>query len=261
MRLSALALSLMLAPAAALSTPVGQRAPLAPSTPPSRDARRPAPREGAIAVDLLLSRGTLVDGTGAPARVADVGITGGQITFVGDARASAVTAKRTIDARGLVVAPGFIDPHAHVLDDLSNADRARRANLPYLMQGVTTVITGNDGGGPTDVARVLGAWERNGIGTNAAVLVGQGSVRSRVMGMSAAAPTGSQLDSMRAIVSRAMDAGALGLSTGLYYAPGSFAKTEEVIALAKVAGAKGGVYDSHLRDESSYNIGLLGSIA
>jgi N-acyl-D-aspartate/D-glutamate deacylase len=91
--------------------------------------------------------------------------------------------------------------------------------------------------------------------------VGQGSVRGAVLGMSDAAPTPSQLDSMRAIVSRAMDEGALGLSTGLYYAPGSYAATDEVIELAKIAAAKGGLYDSHLRDESSYTIGLIGAVA
>jgi N-acyl-D-aspartate/D-glutamate deacylase len=211
-------------------------------------------------VDVLIRRGTLVDGTGAPARVADVGVLGGRIVFVGDASAGHLRPARAIDAAGLVVVPGFIDPHTHTFEDLSSADRARRANVPYLMQGVTTVITGNDGGGPVDVGRALGAWSANGIGTNAALLVGQGSVRRRVMGMSDAAPTAQQLDSMRALVSRAMDDGALGMSTGLYYAPGSYATTEEVIALAKAAAAKGGIYDSHLRDESSYTIGLLGSI-
>ena len=158
----------------------------------------------------------------------------------------------------MVVAPGFIDPHSHTGGDLSNA--ARKANLPYLMQGVTTVVTNNDGGGPVDIAGQLGGWAKNGIGTNAAVYVGQGSVRQAVLAMSDAAPTAAQLDSMRVIVRRAMDAGALGLSTGLYYAPGSFATTEEVIELAKIAGQRGGLYDSHMRDESSYTIGLVGSI-
>ncbi len=193
----------------------------------------------------------------APRR-ADVAITGDRITFIGNADSSHIDAARTIDAAGLVVAPGFIDPHTHTQGDLSNAER--KPNLAYLMQGVTTVATNNDGGGPTDIGRMLDGWAKSGIGTNAAVYIGQGSVRGAVLGMSAAAPTPAQLDSMKRMVSRAMDQGAIGLSTGLYYAPGSYAATEEVIELAKVAAAKGGGYDTHLRDESSYTIGLIGAV-
>jgi N-acyl-D-aspartate/D-glutamate deacylase len=208
--------------------------------------------------DILIRGGTVVDGTGAAPRAADVGIRADRIVFVGDAAAANATAGRTIDAKGLVVAPGFIDPHTHTAGDLSSPDR--KANLAYLMQGVTTVITNNDGGGSIEIGRTLDQWTKQGIGTNAAIYIGQGSVRGRVMGMSDAAPTRVQLDSMRAIVARAMDQGALGLSTGLYYAPGSYATTDEVIELSKVAAQKGGIYDSHMRDESSYTIGLVGSV-
>jgi len=209
-------------------------------------------------VDVLIRGGTMVDGTGGPPRAADVGIRGDRIAFIGNAAGARVTATRTIDARGLIVAPGFIDPHTHTAGDLANAQR--RANLPYLMQGVTTVVTNNDGGGGIEIGKALDVLTTNGIGTNALLYIGQGSVRGRVLGMSDAAPTAAQLDSMRAIVARAMDDGAIGLSTGLYYAPGSYATTEEVIELAKVASAKGGIYDSHVRDESSYTIGLIGSV-
>jgi len=209
-------------------------------------------------VDLLIRGGTLVDGSGSAPRTADVGIRGDRIVFVGDATTAKVSATLTIDAKGMVVSPGFIDPHTHTGGDLSNLQR--RSNLPYLMQGVTTVVTNNDGGGPIDIKRQLDEWRKNGIGTNAAVYIGQGSVRGAVVGPTAAAATPVQMDSMAAIVSRAMDAGAIGMSTGLYYAPGSYATTEEVIYLAKAAAAKGGIYDSHLRDESSYTIGLIGSI-
>jgi N-acyl-D-aspartate/D-glutamate deacylase len=209
-------------------------------------------------VDVLLVGGTVVDGTGAPERRADVGVQGDRIVFLGDASKAAVQARRTIDVTGLVVAPGFIDPHTHTLEDLGDAHR--HGNLGYLMQGVTTVVTNNDGGGTLEVGRTLASWGHDGIGTNAALYVGQGSVRRAVMGMSAAAPTPAQLDSMRAIVRRGMAEGAIGLSTGLYYAPGSYATTDEVIALARVAAQQGGLYDSHLRDESSYTIGLVGSI-
>ena len=209
-------------------------------------------------VDILVRGGNVVDGTGSPARRADIGIRGDRITFVGDAAASHVTGTKTVNATGLIVAPGFIDPHTHTEGDLSDAQR--KANLPYLMQGVTTVITNNDGGGSINVGKLLGGWRKNGIGTNAAVYIGQGSVRRAVMGMSGSAPTPEQLDSMKKIVSHAMDDGAIGMSTGLYYAPGSYSSTEEVIDLAKVAAAKGGAYDSHIRDESSYTTGLIASV-
>lgn len=209
-------------------------------------------------VDILVRGGSLIDGTGAAPRAADVGITGDHITFVGNAATARVNAKKTIDAKGLIVAPGFIDPHTHTAGDLSNS--IRKTNLPYLMQGVTTVVTNNDGGGSVDIGRLLTGWTQSGIGTNAAVYVPQGSVRGAVMGMSANAPTAAQLDAMKKLVAIGMDAGAIGMSTGLYYAPGSYSTTEEVVELAKVAAAKGGLYDSHIRDESSYTIGLLGSV-
>jgi N-acyl-D-aspartate/D-glutamate deacylase len=211
-------------------------------------------------VDILIRGGSVVDGSGSPARTADVGIRGDKITFVGDATAGRVTATKTIDAKGLIVAPGFIDPHTHTESDLSNSAPQRHGNVAYLMQGVTTVITNNDGGGGVNIGRTLSGWEKNGIGTNAAVYIGQGSVRGAVMGMSDAKPTPAQMDSMRALVKRGMDDGAIGMSTGLYYAPGSYSSTEEVIDLAKVAAAQGGRYDSHIRDESSYTTGLIASV-
>ena len=184
-------------------------------------------------VDILIRGGTVVDGSGRGATRADVGIRRDRVVFVGDAARRHVRGTREIDATGLVVAPGFIDPHTHTAGDLSRG--STRANVPYLMQGVTTVVTNNDGGGSVEVGRLLAEWARNGIGTNAALYVGQGSVRERVMKMSDATPSAAQLDSMRSIVARAMDEGALGLSTGLFYAPGSYASTDEVIALARVA--------------------------
>ncbi|HKO17169.1 MAG TPA: D-aminoacylase [Gemmatimonadaceae bacterium] len=226
---------------------------------PSRGASG-APPAPAPRASILIRGGTVVDGTGSAPRVADVVIDGDRITLVGDAAAAGIQAARTIDARGLVVAPGFIDPHTHTLGDLLSPDAKRRSNLDYLMQGVTTVMTNNDGGGTIEIGTTLDTWTRTGIGTNAGLYVPQGSVRGHVLGMSAAAPDATQLDSMRALVARGMDEGAFGMSTGLYYAPGSYASTEEVIALAKVAAAKGGIYDSHLRDESSYTIGLIGAV-
>jgi N-acyl-D-aspartate/D-glutamate deacylase len=207
-------------------------------------------------LDLLIRGGSVIDGSGSPAVKADVGISGDRIVFVGSSAGR--TAKRTIDASGLIVTPGFIDPHTHTEEDLSDPKRSR--NDAYLMQGVATVVTGNDGGSPTDIAATLARWTSQGIGTNAALFIGQGTVRRQVMGMSDSAPTPAQMRQMEALVDRAMSGGALGLSTGLYYTPGSYSTTEEVIALAKVAARHHGLYDTHMRDESSYSIGLLGSV-
>jgi N-acyl-D-amino-acid deacylase len=209
-------------------------------------------------LDLLIKSGTVVDGSGSDPAVADVGIRGDRIVFIGDSEKSGVKVARTIDATGMVVAPGFIDPHTHTLEDFS--DPNRKSNLSYLMQGVTTVITGNDGSSSFPIADTLQKWAAQGIGTNAGLYVGQGTIRGRVVGQDDVAPTPEQLARMKAMVAQAMDEGALGMSTGLYYAPGGYAKTEEVIELAKVAAEKGGIYDSHMRDEGSYSIGLLGSI-
>jgi len=212
-----------------------------------------------IAADVLIAGGTVYDGSGGPGRVIDVALRGDRIIFVGDAKAGRVSAPRTIEATGLIVAPGFIDPHTHTQPDLSSP--ARRANLAYIMQGVTTVVTNNDGSGPVGVGALLARWDSTGIGTNALLFVPHGSVRGDVMGMSDKAPSPAQLQQMKSLVERGMREGAFGMSTGLYYAPGSYSTTEEVIELAKVAAAHGGIYDTHQRDESSYTIGLLASVA
>jgi N-acyl-D-amino-acid deacylase len=207
-------------------------------------------------LDLIIRGGTVVDGSGSPGRRADIGIKGDRIVSIGDTARR--TAKRTIDARGLIVTPGFIDPHTHTAADLADPKRSR--NDAYLTQGVTTIATGNDGSSPKDIGAELAKWNRQGIGTNAVLFIGQGTVREEVMQMSDAKPTPAQIDQMKALVDKAMQEGAIGLSTGLYYTPGSYSSTEEVIELAKVAAAHHGIYDTHMRDESSYNIGLLASV-
>src|SRR5207244_12724956 len=131
-------------------------------------------------LDLLIVHGRLVDGSGKKPRQADVGIRGNRIVFVGDAGKQNFTALRIIDAKGLVVAPGFIDPHTHTLSDLS--DEKRKGNEPYLLQGVTTVITGNDGGSALNIGEALRNWATQGIGTNAILLAGLGPSRERVLG-------------------------------------------------------------------------------
>jgi N-acyl-D-aspartate/D-glutamate deacylase len=222
----------------------------------AQQAARQAP--SAAALDILIINGELVDGSGKGPRKADVGICGDRIVFVGDARKAKLEATRTIDATGMIVAPGFIDGHTHTLADLTNEQT--KSNQAYLLQGVTTVVTGNDGGSVLNVGDVLRKWETQGLGTNAALLAGFGTIRGTVLGPTDAQPTAAQLEEMKQHVARAMSEGAFGLSTGLYYAPQSYAKTEEVIELAKVAAAQGGIYDTHMRDEGSYTIGLLGAI-
>lgn len=217
-----------------------------------------SPSAAQTGVDYLLVDGRIVDGTGSAPRRADIGIRGERIAFIGNAAAAHLHSRQIISAKGLIVCPGFIDPHTHANAYLDNP--ARRNNLNYIMQGVTTVVTGNDGGGPIDVAATLDKWQHNGIGTNVALLVGFGTVRRKVMGMVNADPTPAQLDQMRAYVRSAMQQGAFGFSTGLFYAPQSFSKTDEVIELTKVAARYGGYYDTHMRDEDSYSIGLLGAI-
>lgn len=211
-------------------------------------------------VEVLLRGGTVFDGSGAAGLQLDVGISGDRIVFVGDAMSMAIDADRVIDASGLVVAPGFIDPHAHAQGDLTSTSRIRRENLNYLAQGVTSVVVGNDGHGTFDIAGQGRVFEEPGMGTNAAMLVGFGSVRGEVMGMRDERPTEAELEQMKALVDQAMREGAVGLATGLFYAPQSFSTTDEVVELARVSASYGGVYDSHMRDESSYTIGLLGAV-
>lgn len=192
--------------------------------------------------DLLLRGGRVIDGSGNPARFADVAIRQGRIVAVGRLTHEA---GRVIDVRGLVVAPGFIDVHTHAeeIDELPLGEN-------FLRMGVTTLVLGNCGTSVLDVNAFFARLEATNISPNVATLIGHGSVRSQVMGGSfMRPPTDGELDQMRAIVDKAMRDGALGLSTGLIYLPGTFAKTEELIELAKVAAQHDGIYASHMRDE------------
>ncbi len=207
-------------------------------------------------VDLIIRGGTIYTGSDAPF-VGDVAVSGDRIRAVG--RRLRHSAARVMDARGLIVAPGFIDPHTHA-EQLASPDPQARLIPAFLMQGVTTAFIGNDGGGDRNVAAVLARAERMPVGINYAAFVGFGSVRTAVIGEADRAPTADELARMRQIVAEAMCGGALGLSSGLFYAPQSFATTAEVTALAREAAVRGGVYDSHIRDESSYSIGLAAAV-
>jgi len=195
------------------------------------------------AYDLIIHGGRVIDGMGNPAFHADIAVQNGRIAAVG--RLESKDAKSVLDASGLVVAPGFIDVHTHAEDILE---------LPlgenFARMGVTTIIAGNCGSSETDIAGFLRRIAETNVALNVATLIGHGSVRSQVMGGSfMRPPTAEELDTMRQRVEQAMKDGAVGLSTGLIYLPGTFAKTEEIIELAKVTARYDGVYVSHMRDE------------
>jgi N-acyl-D-aspartate/D-glutamate deacylase len=206
--------------------------------------------------DVIIRGGRVLDGSGTPWFRADVGLRGDRIAAVGDladARATTV-----VDARGLYVAPGFIDVHSHAGEGLATA--ALGHARPLLAQGVTTVFVNPDGGGPIDMAAQRGAFSQHGTGVNVAQLVPHGSVRGEVIGSANRAATPAELARMEAIVERAMEEGAFGLSSGTFYEPGFFAPNSELVALGRVVGRHGGAYTSHIRDESDAGIGLLASV-
>lgn len=210
--------------------------------------------------DTLIFGGLLFDGGETGGRIADIALRGDRILEVGPGLRQRYHARREIDASGLVVSPGLIDPHTHPETYLRSQDPAMRRVLPWLHQGVTTIFIGIDGNGKPDIAADRAQLQAQGIGPNVAAYVGLGPVRTQVLGQGARAPDAEELRTMRGLVATAMCEGALGLSTGLFYAPQSFATTDEVVALAREAAVRGGVYDTHQRDESSYTIGLMGSV-
>jgi N-acyl-D-amino-acid deacylase len=210
----------------------------------------------AVEADVLIRGATVFDGSGKAGFRGDVALKGDRIVAVGEVQMAG--RPRVLDGTGLAVAPGFIDLHTHCDTGTPPlTDPAGRANLCYLWQGVTTVVTGNCGAGPADVAGYFKALEGGHIGTNVIHQVPHNAVRQKVMGNANRPPTADELRRMEALVDQGMKDGAWGLSTGLYYTPGAYADIAELIALARVAGRHGGHYASHMRDEGA---GLLTSI-
>ncbi|MXW39428.1 MAG: D-aminoacylase [Acidobacteria bacterium] len=193
--------------------------------------------------DVVLAGGEVHDGLGGAPQRADVGIRGDRVAAIGDL--SGARAETRVDVSGLAVVPGFVDLHSHAVRGVLRHPLAEN----YLRQGVTTAMGGPDGGSPLPIGEWLTEFEAEGSAINMGLMVGHGTVRRDVMGLEDRAPTEAELDAMRALVDQAMREGAYGLSTGLKYAPGSFAETEEVIELAKVAGGYGGIHVSHMREE------------
>lgn len=193
--------------------------------------------------DLILRGGKLVDGTGNPWRYADVAVDAGRVSAIGDLSKEAATTH--FDARGLVVAPGFIDVHTHVDDDILKYPLAEN----FIRDGVTTIVSGNCGGSALNVRSFLDRIERQGSAVNNATLVGHNSVLREVKGSVAAKLTDAQMTRAKEIVAKAMAGGAIGFSTGLIYTPGQWSDTKEIIELAKISGAVGGIYATHMRSE------------
>ena len=195
--------------------------------------------------DLLIRNGRIVDGTGSPWYRGDVAVRGDTIVRI--AASIDAPAARTIDARGEVVAPGFVDLHTHARRGILQVPTADN----YVRQGVTTILEGPDGSSPLPLQPFFEQVEAAGITPNFGAFVGQGSVREAVVGLANRRATPDEVERMRDLVRGAMRDGAFGLSTGLFYVPGTFTDTAEVIELAKVAGAMGGIHISHMREETS----------
>ena len=230
--------------------------------------------------DLVIENGTVIDGTGAKGYEADVAVMGDKIVAIGDIQGEK---KQAIDAKGLVVSPGFIDLHSHAdfqffIDSSADSKITQGVTLEYVgncglsfcapLSGLsredieTRVAWYETDWRPTwtDFAGYMDALGKVGKTLNVATQVGHGTVRAAVIGFDDRGPTTWELERMQELVADGLDAGALGFSTGLYYAPGSYARTDEVVALAGEAAKRGKLYSTHMRDESDYSISLFGSV-
>lgn len=192
--------------------------------------------------DVAIKNARIIDGTGNPWFKGDIGIKNGRIAKIGVI--SENEAKEIVDAKNQIVAPGFIDVHAHVENIFNNP-----AAENFIRMGVTSLVTGNCGGSVTDVSKFLNRYKETPLAVNLATLIAHGSVRRDVLGTENREPTAEEMQKMEALVEKGMKDGAVGLSTGLIYVPGTYAKTGEVVALARVAKKHNGVYASHIRDE------------
>jgi N-acyl-D-amino-acid deacylase len=201
--------------------------------------------------DILILNGRIIDGTGNPWFEADVGIVDQHIVSIGNLENA--QAAKIIDASGLIVSPGFIDPHTHAIRGIFDNPTAESS----LRQGVTTLLEGNDGSSPFPIDEHYQAIRDKGISTNWSVFVGQGTIRELVIGTENRSATTDELQQMKTLVAQAMEQGAMGISTGLFYVPGNFTPIEEVIELSRIVADYDGIYISHMRDEVA---GLMDSV-
>jgi N-acyl-D-amino-acid deacylase len=211
-------------------------------------------------VDLLIVGGTVYAGDTHEPTVTDIGTVGDKIAFIGNASRAHIRSKKTLSAKGMMVMPGLIDAHTHTDEELSSPNASERLVARQVMQGITTSIIGVDGDGTPDINAEFNKMENLGIGQNVVAYVGFGAIRERVLQHDARAPTPSELQTMKSLAAKGMCEGAIGLSSGLFYAPQSFASADEVIAVAKEAGKRGGLYDTHQRDEGSSSVGVVTSL-
>ncbi len=194
--------------------------------------------------DLVIINGKIIDGSGNSWYYGDVGVSQGKITFIG--KRESYHSKKMIDAKGLIVAPGFIDVHAHI----EGGEFVSPTADNFIYDGVTSVVTGNCGGSNLDVGNYFERIDSIGLSLNIATLIGHNTVRRAVLQDDNREPTREEQKQMELLVERAMKEGAVGFSTGLIYVPGTYAKTDEVVSLAKVAATYNGMYASHIRDEA-----------
>jgi N-acyl-D-amino-acid deacylase len=206
--------------------------------------------------DVVIRNGRILDGTGNPWFLGDVAIQGERVAAIGDL--SGAAGRREVDATGLFVAPGFIDSHSHAGPGLATPGLSH--GEPLLAQGLTTVMINPDGGGPVDLARQKTELLEHGMGVNVTQFVPHGSLRREIVGDGDRAPNAAEMDQMRGAVRQGMQQGAFGLSSGTFYAPGSFAEPDEIVELARVVAEFGGAYTSHIRDEASYTVGVMEAV-
>lgn len=193
--------------------------------------------------DVLIQHGRIIDGSGNNWYYGDIAVKDGKIVKLG--RINNATATRIIEAKGLTVAPGFIDVHTHIEGDESRDPEAKS----FIYDGVTTVVAGNCGASNVGIGRYLSWIDSLRLSVNVATLVGHNDVRKAVMGRANRDATAAELQQMEQLVAKAMQEGAVGLSTGLIYIPGTYTKTPEIVSLARIAARYGGLYASHMRDE------------
>ncbi len=215
-----------------------------------------APAGAQESYDVIIRHGRVFDGTGNPWFLADVALNGDRIAAIGDL--SGARGRTEIDASDLYVSPGFIDTHTHAGGGLETPGLSH--GRPLLAQGITMILANPDGGGPVDLTAQRELLLRDGLGVNVGQMIGHGSVREAVMGMEDRLATPQELEEMRGLLRKALEEGAWGFSAGPFYTPGSYSDTHEHVELGKVAAEFGVPYQSHVRDEADYTVGVIAAV-